>query len=59
MQPESITADEAKAQGYQPVTTAYSAAEVGMMRRQIQSFEQSNIPYALVDANGGIEIWRK
>jgi hypothetical protein len=49
----------AKRDGFRALTTPYSLKERDMMDKVVADMERGGIKYRLVQASGGVEVWRK
>jgi len=57
---ETITKQQAKAEGYRPLTTAYTLPqEEWMLNNIVADLRHGNINFALVAESTGVEVWKK
>ena len=57
---KTITKQQAKAEGYRPLTTAYTLPqEEWMLNNILADLQRGNINHALVAQSEGVEVWKQ
>jgi ATP sulfurylase len=54
----TMTAQEARAKGYRPLTTKYIKKEQWMLDNVLADMRRGGIDHVLVEQDGGVEVWR-
>ena len=56
---EKLLKDQAADQGYRPLAGPYTTEEAWMMWNVIADMSRGNIPFVIVDEDGGESVWSK
>jgi len=57
---KTITKQQAKAEGYRPLTTAYTLPqEEWMINNIVADLQRANIKFVFVAESTGVEVWKQ